>query len=301
MIADYSACLKRDILTVAGQTQLQCCRQSFFLGLCRGSKNRVVIKTRKPFRRLLVDYLTTFEAVGLRTKKGRVILEAVDQLSLRQKFVERLVRTRNAASVKHCQVAFLQGLFVARGYIQYPERGYHLEFRLRGKWLIAAFKRVCRDLKTRFSCYVTGRDTCFYLKSGKKIIKLLNLLGLFDKSLELSDLAATRSILSMVNRQVNFETANINRLIGAAEESINQIRELFDYHDQDIWTDSLRQLSLMRLKYPHDSLEKLGQRFEPALSKSAVNHRLRRIKALHAKVFPACPSQIKDSEPDACE
>lgn len=169
---------------------------------------------------------------------------------------------------------------------------------MRGRWLIAAFKKIVGNFKVKFGQYQNGKDTCFYLKSGRRITKLLNRLGLFERSLELSDLTATRSILSMVNRQVNFETANINRLIGAAEESIRQIRELLDYHDQEIWTENLRQLSMMRLKFPHDSLESLGKHFDPPLSKSAVNHRLRRIKTLYNRLFPGQPEimSVEDDE-----
>jgi len=286
--ADYSTELKREIFSVARQ-QLPCCVQSFLTGLLRGSARDPQIKVRRalyrPLQSVLSQILPPDAAVG---SDGTEILldNNFDQLVLRQKLIERIKRTGDAASGKHCQKAFLHGLFISRGYIQNPGRGYHLEFRLPGHWLPAAFKTVCRQLRLKFGEYRTDTgESCFYLKSIRRIIKFLNVLGLFEKSLELSDLKATRRLLSMVNRQVNFETANINRLIGAAEESISQIEQLLAYSDQEIWIESLRQLAMMRLKYPHDSLEALGQRFEPALSKSAVNHRLRRIKSLHARLF----------------
>lgn len=297
---DYSISLKRDIIVLASQHQLPCCRQSFLLGLCRGPRKKPFVKVRSSVKRLLAAYLQQNgeSDFALRITRGHILLKGVDQLTLRQKFVERNRRTSEQAAIMHCQLAFLQGLFVSRGYIQNPGSGYHLEYRLRGRWLIIAFRKIVSQLKLKFGVYKNGFDTCFYMKSGKRIIKLLNRLGLFDKSLELSDLTATRSILSMVNRQVNFETANINRLIGAAEESIAQINALLNYEDQDIWTENLRQLSMVRLKFPHDSLENLGKRFDPPLSKSAVNHRLRRIKALHSKIFPGQPGVSNHEDDD---
>lgn len=288
---DYSINLKRDLLHLVTQHQLPCCRQAFLIGLCRGPRRRPFVKTRISLKRLLLGYLQKGPGGtdSVRSVKGRILIRKTDQLVLRQKFVDRIGRCNEASSVKHCQIAFLQGLFFSRGYIQNPGQGYHLEYRLRGRWLISAFKKITGNLKVRFAQYQNGSDRCFYLKSGRRIIRLLNLLGLFEKSLELSDLTATRSILSMVNRQVNFETANINRLIDAAEEAIGQIHDLLSYHDQEIWSENLRQLSLVRLKFPHDSLEALGKRFDPPLSKSAVNHRLRRIKNLHARFFPGQP------------
>lgn len=284
----YGKELKREILAAAHQ-QLPCCLQSFFAGLLRGSANQPQIKVRQSLHRHLQIFLRHVlpQSASIEGGGTEILLDTnFDQLVLRQKLLDRIRRTSDAASGKHCQRAFLLGLFISRGYIQNPGRGYHLEFRLPGRWLPAMFKIVCRQLRIRFGEYKTETGACcFYLKSIRRIIKFLNLLGLFEKSLELSDLKATRSLLSMVNRQVNFETANINRLIDAAEESITQIERLFAYDDQEIWTESLRQLALMRLKHPHDSLVVLGQRFEPTLSKSAVNHRLRRIKGLHARVF----------------
>jgi len=286
-IADYGVNLKREILSVA-QLQLPCCLQSFFTGLLRGAAHQPQIKVRRFLHRPLQIFLRQVLPADMTIESGgtEILVERnLDQLLLRKKLVERIRRTGDDASGKHCQRAFLQGLFIARGYIQNPGRGYHLEFRLPGRWLPAVFKAVCRQVHIKFGSYQTDKGYCFYLKSSRRIIKFLNLLGLFEKSLELSDLKATRSLLSMVNRQVNFETANINRLIDAAEESITQIRQLLAFEDQEIWTESLRQLSMMRLKYPHDSLEALGLRFVPPLSKSAVNHRLRRIKSLHARIF----------------
>ncbi|OGK08081.1 MAG: DNA-binding protein WhiA [Candidatus Riflebacteria bacterium GWC2_50_8] len=284
---DYGATLKREIFSIARQ-HMPCCLQSFLAGLLRGSAHQPQIKVRRSLHRHLQLFLQEVLPPDATIEGGgtEILVEKnFDQLELRQKLVERIKRMDGSASGKHCQRAFLHGLFISRGYIQNPGRGYHLEFRLPGRWLPVAFRTVCRQLRMRFAEYKTEAGTCFYLKSIRRIIKFLNRLGLFEKSLELSDLKATRSLLSMVNRQVNFETANINRLIDAAEESINQIRELLTFEDQEFWTESLRQLSMMRLKYPHDSIEALGQRFEPPLSKSAVNHRLRRIKSLHAKVF----------------
>lgn len=285
---DFNIGLKREVFSVARQ-QLPCCRQSFLAGLLRGTAHKPQIKVRRALHRDLQDFLRQILPEDAEIERGAtevVVDDSFDQLSLRKKLLERLRRTSDEASGKHCQKAFLHGLFIARGYIQNPGRGYHLEFRLPGRWLPAIFRLISRQLRIKFGEYRTEvGSTCFYLKSVRRMIRFLNLLGLFDKALELSDLKATRRLLSMVNRQVNFETANINRLIGAAEESISQIERLLAYEDQEIWTDSLRQLAMMRLKFPHDSLELLGKRFVPALSKSAVNHRLRRIKSLYARLF----------------
>lgn len=280
---NYSFNVKKEIL--ANMPTLQCCQQSFLVGLLKGSKTRPLVRVQKPLRQKLYQALMDLLPKHCTpTLKGSFIyLKGIDQLALRKRFVDRVARTSGSASGGHCYQAFLQGIFLADGYVQHPAQGYHLELRLKGRWRMAALKTVARLVKLRFSHIEQASYHLFYLKNSRRIVQFFNSLGLFDKALELSDLMATKGILSMVNRQVNFETANINRLIDASEQAIEQIKELLDYHDQDIWTESLRQLAIMRIKFPHDSLKKLGRRFEPNISKSAVNHRLRRIKALYAK------------------
>lgn len=295
--ADYSLGIKREML--AALSQLPCCRQSFLAGLLDGHPSRPFVRCRraliKRLKRLFKKTLGAEQEILL--SGARLTLANVALPELRMKFVERFYRLATAeTSSKHCQIAFAQGLFVAHGYIQNPGRGYHLEFRLKSRWQIAAFKRVMRLLKIRFSSFVKADHAVFYSKSSRRIIKFLHQLGVFNKALELSDFTATRKILSMVNRQVNSETANINRLVGAAERSIIQIQQLIELPEQEFWTENLYETALMRLKFPHDSIEKLGSRFSPTLTKSAVNHRLRRINAIHKKLLGQTRSEDEIDE-----
>lgn len=283
MSKNYSISVKKEIL--ANLPAMQCCQQSFLVGLIKGGKASPFIRVHKSLRPKLYRALTASAAkhCTLTLKGSLICLDGLDQLALRKKFVDRMARTSGSDSGGHCYRAFLQGIFLADGYIQHPARGYHLELRLRGRWRMAALKTVARAVKLRFAHVEQASHHLFYLKKSKRIARFFNSLGLFDRALELSDMMATKGILSMVNRQVNFETANINRLIDASEQAIGQIKELLEYHDQEIWTEGLRQLAILRIKFPHDSLENLGRRFEPNISKSAVNHRLRRVKAMYAK------------------
>ncbi|MDD3147118.1 MAG: DNA-binding protein WhiA, partial [Candidatus Riflebacteria bacterium] len=265
---EYSMRIRRELLHLIALNGLQCCRQSFLVSLLQGPRICPFVKARRMLQRRLVKCLQIILPgdQSISVQGARVSLPGYDQLVLREKFVDRMGRFSDTMSAKHCLSAFLQGLFVSHGYIQNPDRGYHLEFRLRGRWLTAAFKKVAAHLRLRFCVYKNKRYCSFYMKSGRRITALLNLLGLFDRSLEFADLRATRSLLSMVNRQVNSETANINRLITAAESSISHIRELLEYEDQEIWTESLHQLAQIRMKFPHDSIEALGKRFNPPLT-----------------------------------
>ncbi len=201
-------------------------------------------------------------------------------LELRKNFIKNFLSIDKKIYAR----AFLQGLFISCGYVQNPESAYHLEFKIKEKWIKSAFIRCTRKLKIKFCKCENSKYTCFYLKSGKKILRFLNLLGLFDRASELYELIEARMVLSSVNRKVNIETSNINKTISASEKSISNIQALFSLKDQSFWSDNLLLTAKTRIKYPHDSIEQLGKRFSPMLSKSAVNHRLRKIKEFY-KMF----------------
>ncbi|GAB4281366.1 MAG: DNA-binding protein WhiA [Candidatus Rifleibacteriota bacterium] len=278
---------------------MKCCRKSFISALLKKNSTCIFAKAGK---RLIRSLKSFFLKSGLKEDDieidgCRLLIKKLSPLELRKKYIERFkLFAEGGTCSNHCQIAFLQGMFFAFGYVQNPGKGYHLEVRTYGKWLPAAFAKTTRFLKIRFGRYRKGKYQIFYLKSYRRIIRFFNILGLFNKALEFSDFTATKGLLSIVNRQVNSETANINRLVSAAEKSINNIQQLMSYPKQDFWTESLLQMALMRLRFPSDSIEKLGTRFEPALSKSAVNHRLRRINALYKKLFPAQNEETEDQE-----
>jgi hypothetical protein len=262
--------------------------------LKRGGKNsylKVPAGNLKIFGRSIKALVTPKYAVS---GYGRTIkIKGLELSPLRKKFVERVKRLESDSASKHCIIAFMQGLFLGYGYLQNPAKAFHLEIRIKNKWLFAAFKKVASLLRMSFKRHELRGYQVAYLKSHNRIKKFLNQIGLFNLAMEFADYAATNKILGIVNRQVNFETANINRTISASESIEGILRKLIDYENQDVWSENLRQTAVVRLKFPQDSIEQLGQRFDPPLTKSAVNHRLRRIKAIFKRVFePQEPQDV---------
>ena len=80
-----------------------------------------------------------------------------------------------------------------------------------------------------------------------------------------------------VNRQVNCETANINKTVSAAVRQVEDINYIRLTRGLDSLPDNLREVALVRLQYPQAPLKELGTFLEPPVGKSGVNHRLRRL------------------------
>ena len=80
-----------------------------------------------------------------------------------------------------------------------------------------------------------------------------------------------------MNRQVNCETANINKTVSAAVKQMEDIRFIQETIGLDGLPESLQDMARLRLERPEATLKELGQALEPPVGKSGVNHRLRKL------------------------
>src|SRR5699024_1355663 len=88
-----------------------------------------------------------------------------------------------------------------------------------------------------------------------------------------------RSILNSVNRIVNCETANMNKTISASVRQVESIKYIKETVVLDVLPDRLKEIAEMRLQYPEVTLQELGEYLPSGkLSKSGVNHRLKKIE-----------------------
>ena len=89
-----------------------------------------------------------------------------------------------------------------------------------------------------------------------------------------------------INRRVNCETANISKTVTAASKQIEDILLIRDKYGFENLPDNLRQMAEIRLEYPDAALKELGGYLEPAVGKSGVNHRLRRLSEIADGIKP---------------
>jgi cell division protein WhiA len=124
-----------------------------------------------------------------------------------------------------------------------------------------------------------------YIKEGDKIGEFLNIIGAHPSLLEFENARIMKDMRNSVNRLVNCETANLNKTIQAAMRQIENIKRI----DREIGLEQLpkklREVAEARLKYPEANLAELGQLLpEGKISKSAINHRLRKLEEIAKKL-----------------
>lgn len=184
-----------------------------------------------------------------------------------------------------CKRSYLRGAFLAGGSVNNPEgSSYHLE-------ISSMYQEHCEalvDLANKFDlnarCIERKKGFIFYIKEGEKIIELLNIIGAHQALFKFEDVRIMRDMRNSVNRIVNCETANLNKTIGAAVRQIENIKLLQREVGLESLPDKLKEVAEIRLQHPDMNLTEVGEMLGGKVSKSGVNHRLRKIDELAEKI-----------------
>src|SRR5699024_8021489 len=104
------------------------------------------------------------------------------------------------------------------------------------------------------------------------------------------DIRIVRDMRNSVNRLVNCENANMNKTIDAAGKQIANIKLIEEVNGFDSLPDRLREIAELRIENPDISLKELGEMVPSGpISKSGVNHRLRKINQIADEIRGGVP------------
>lgn len=179
-----------------------------------------------------------------------------------------------------CMQAFLRGVFLTCGSAMDPEKGYHLEFVVPNGRLRADLSAIFHELGLSIKETKRKDLDILYLKESEQIEDLLTLMGATMSSLELMNVKIVKNVRNKVNRVTNCETANIDKTVSAASIQIECIRKIEQTIGLDSLPEELAEMAVVRLNHPDLSLRELGMELEKPLSRSGVNHRLKRLEAI---------------------
>lgn len=178
-----------------------------------------------------------------------------------------------------CRRAYLRGAFLAGGSVNNPETSsYHLEianaYEEHNQSLCELMNRF--DLRAKILERRNGYIT--YIKESEKITEFLNLTGAHQALFKFEDVRIMRDMRNSVNRLVNCETANLNKTIGAAFRQVENIKLIDQVVGLETLPVKLQEIAKLRVEHQDASLKELGEMVTGAkISKSGVNHRLKRI------------------------
>lgn len=180
-----------------------------------------------------------------------------------------------------CKASFLRGAFLAGGSVTDPVKGYHMEITTTHRSVARETEALIREiLEFTLKTAQRGGGQVLYLKQSELISDLLTLLGAPVAAMGIMEARLEKELNNKVNRRCNCDDANTSKVVEAAQEQLAAIRILRDRGDVVKLPVKLQQAITAREQNPEASLTELAAMMEPAITKPAMNHRLKKIVEL---------------------
>lgn len=269
-----------------------CCQLSELLGIYYGSRGRLLgsQRGRSAYFSLLRNAVARkvvrlgHAAARMEAKyqavKTRKRMSFFIELTLPAELVTAFTQTPTQAMPDAAcdRKAMLRGLFLGCGSVNAPNARYHLEFVAPTASWARAIERLVEASGVNARITERSGQSVVYVKDGDGIVRLLSVMGANRAVMEFENVRVVREVSGEVNRRLNFETANIGKTIGSGLRQAAAIDSLEAEGKLDSLPPALREMAKWRRENPELNLGELAGRMK--LSKSAVNHRLRRIQQL---------------------
>ena len=227
------------------------------------------------------DRLPTEETPG-----SKLIFQITDPDKLRR-VVDTLGYDPRQALVLHvnfamleedcCRVSFLRGAFLAGGSVTDPEKRYHLELSTSHVQASREVSALLQEMGFLPRSVMRSGSAVIYFKQSEHIEDLLTTLGAPVAATEIMTAKVDKEIRNGANRAMNCDMANVNKTLDAAQEQMSAIERLRGSARWDRLPEKLRQTAELRLEYPELSLMQLAEKCDPPVTKSCMNHRMRKL------------------------
>jgi cell division protein WhiA len=267
-----------------------CCQLSELLGIYFGSRGRLLTSqrgraayfsllrnavARKVVRlgRAVGQMESKYQAVKTR-KRMSFSIELALPPGLVTTFTQSAARALPDAACD--RKAMLRGVFLGCGSVNAPSTRYHLEFVAPSVAWAAVIVSLAEGAGVTAGTMERSGQSVVYVKEGDAIVRLLSMMGASRAVMEFENVRVVRAVSGEVNRRLNFETANIGKTIGSGMRQAAAIERLESNGELEHLPPALREMARWRSANPQLNLGELAVRMK--LSKSAVNHRLRRLQ-----------------------
>ena len=181
---------------------------------------------------------------------------------------------------KCCQKVFVKSIFVGAGSVTLPDanrEGYHMEFGLSNQSITDSLLTSFREFEMSPKKLVRKNESVIYFKGGEEISDALALMGATKSLFQLQNLIVERSVRNNANRQTNCISANIDKMVEAAEKQLVAIRIIEAAVGLNSLPEKLKEAAILRRENISESLDELSAISCGSVTKSGLNHRFRKI------------------------
>lgn len=262
------------------QPARSCDRRAELIGLVQGAQDGVLRTLDHAIARTAVHLAAT---LGLAVEPPRAVAPDPTRMAGRHHLLVSIDREAlgpwSWASAPLCdRRAFLRGVLLGAGSLSFSASGPHVEFVLADAEAAEDLQAALASLDVRALRSERRGRQIVYLKGHEEIAALLRLVGANRGVLELETVRVGRDVRARLNRLLNAEEANLGRTVRAADGQLSAIARLDAEGDLDRLAPALRETAAIRRRMPDADLDTLSAAL--GVSRSAVNHRLRRLVEL---------------------
>lgn len=177
-----------------------------------------------------------------------------------------------------CKSSFLRGVFLAGGSVTDPVKGYHIEVATTHSSVARETDALIRETMG-FSPKTAQRSgtQVLYIKQSELISDFLTYLGAPVAAMGIMEARLEKELNNKVNRRCNCDDANTSKVVEAAQEQLAAIRTLRERGLVSKLPVKIQQAIRAREENPEASLTELASLMEPAITKPAMNHRLKKM------------------------
>ena len=293
----FTAGVKNELATLAFESE--CCKRSFAYGFLLYGKRFTTRSVRcatdnaevmQAFERTIAE-TSGVKTTVTRLRSGKYVLK-IPAVEDRKRIIEYFDHAVNSISLRinrgvfeddECYGSFLRGVFLSCGSIANPDKSYHLEFVIPFHNLSLDLLKILTDFGLKAKLILRKYSYVVYLKDSESIEDLLTLMGAVNSSLELMGIKIQKDVRNKINRQMNFESANMSRSIEAGLAQVEAIEIIEKKQGLDSLSDELKEVAILRRENPDMSLKQLGENLTVPISRSGVNHRLMKIMEIADK------------------
>ena len=180
-----------------------------------------------------------------------------------------------------CKAAFLRGAFLAGGSVTDPAKGYHLEITTTHQSVAPeTYLLISESMGFNPKSAKRGGGQVLYMKQSEQISDYLTFLGAPVAAMGIMEARLEKELNNKVNRRCNCDDANLSKVVEAAQEQLAAIRVLKEQGILDKLAPKLQQAAKARENNPEATLTELAEMMEPAITKPAMNNRMKRLVQL---------------------
>lgn len=218
--------------------------------------------------------------------RGKMIFRIIDPQKL-EHIISQLGYDMHQNTVLHvnfgileeecCRNALLRGAFLSGGSITDPEKRYHLELSSSHAQASREMSALLTEMGFSPRSVMRGGNSVIYFKQCEHIENFLTTIGAPAAAVEIMTTKLDKEIRNEANRAMNCDMANVNKTLDAAQAQCDAIEKLQSAGKLEQLPTKLQETALLRLENPELSLGQIAERCDPPVTKSCINHRMRKI------------------------